>query len=86
MAAAMDDTASYWLSDALTVRALEDPKTLDRSVADALEAPFPVVEATQAAEAVVKLLTKSNRAVLVRSEGELRGVVTRGDLLEFLTR
>ena len=51
-----------------------------------LEAPFPVVEATQAAEGVVKLLTKSNRAVLVRTDGELSGVVTRGDLLEFLTR
>ena len=71
---------------ALTVRALEDPKTLDRSVADVMEAPFPVVEANQSAESVVKLLTKTNRAVLVRNDGELRGVVTRGDLLEFLTR
>src|SRR5690606_14484931 len=52
-------------ASALTVRALEHPKTLDRSVADVLDAPFPVVEATQAAEAVVKLLTKSNGAVLV---------------------
>ena len=71
---------------ALTVRALEDPKALDLSVADVMEAPFPVVDAGQPAESIVKLLTKSNRAVLVRHEGELRGVVTRGDLLEFLTR
>ncbi|HEY0969703.1 MAG TPA: pyridoxal-phosphate dependent enzyme [Gemmatimonadales bacterium] len=71
---------------ALTVRALEDPKTLDRSVADVMEAPFPVVDAAQPAESAVKLLTKSNRAILVRADGELRGVVTRGDLLEFLTR
>jgi predicted transcriptional regulator len=35
---------------------------------------------------VVKLLTKSNHAVLVRSEGELRGIVTRGDLLDFLMK
>jgi len=69
---------------ALTVRGLEDPKSLDRSVADVMEAPFPIVEATLPAEGVVKLLTKSNRAVLVRADGELRGVVTRGDLLEFL--
>ncbi|HEX5580668.1 MAG TPA: pyridoxal-phosphate dependent enzyme [Gemmatimonadaceae bacterium] len=71
---------------ALTVRALEDPKVLDRSVADVMEAPFPVVDASQSAESVVKLLTKTNRAVLVRAGGELKGVVTRGDLLEFLTR
>lgn len=71
---------------ALTVRGLEDPKALDRSVADFMEAPFPIVEAGQPAEGVVKLLTRSNRALLVRSDGELRGLVTRGDLLDFLTR
>jgi len=71
---------------ALTARALEEPKTLERSVADVMEAPFPIVEARQAADSVVKLLTKSNRAVLVRDDGELRGIVTRGDLLDFLTR
>ena len=71
---------------ALTARALEEPKTLERSVADVMEAPFPIVEARQAADSVVKLLTKSNRAVLVRHDGALRGIVTRGDLLDFLTR
>jgi cystathionine beta-synthase len=71
---------------ALTVRGLEDPKSLDRSVADVMEAPFPIVEASQPAEGVVKLLTKSNRALLVRVDGALRGLVTRGDLLDFLTR
>lgn len=71
---------------ALTVRGLEDPKSLDRSVADVMEAPFPIVEASQPAEGVVKLLTKSNRAILVRADGALRGLVTRGDLLDFLTR
>ena len=30
---------------ALTARALEEPKTLERSVADVMEAPFPIVEA-----------------------------------------
>jgi cystathionine beta-synthase len=68
------------------VRGLEDPKSLDRSVADVMEAPFPIVEASQPAEGVVKLLTKSNRALLVRVDGALRGLVTRGDLLDFLTR
>ena len=71
---------------ALTVRGLEDPKVLDRSVADLMEAPFPIVDAGQSAEGVVKLLTRSNRAILVRADGELRGVVTRGDLLAYLSR
>lgn len=71
---------------ALTVRGLEDPKSLDRSVADVMEAPFPIVEASQPAEGVVKLLTRSNRAILVRGDGALAGLVTRGDLLDFLMR
>ncbi len=71
---------------ALTVRGLEDPTSLDRSVADVMEAPFPIVESSQSAEFVVKLLTKSSRAILVRTDGALRGLVTRGDLLDYLTR
>jgi cystathionine beta-synthase len=68
----------------LTARALEEPRTLERSVADVMEAPFPVVDAGQPAESVAKLLSKANPAVLVRHDGELRGIVTRGDLLDFL--
>ena len=40
---------------ALTVRGLEEPKTLDRSVADVMEAPFPIVEAGQPAEGAVEV-------------------------------
>ena len=70
----------------LTARALEDPRTLERTVADVMEAPFPIVEPGQPAESIVKLLTRSNHAVLVRGEGGLRGIVTRGDLLGFLMK
>ena len=51
-----------------------------------MEAPFPVVEAGQPAESVVKLLTRSNPAVLVHAGGGVRGIVTRGDLLGFLMK
>ncbi|HEU4631357.1 MAG TPA: pyridoxal-phosphate dependent enzyme [Gemmatimonadaceae bacterium] len=69
---------------ALTARALEEPKTLERSVADVMEAPYPIVDAGQPTDSIVKLLTKSNHAVLVRSDGAVQGIVTRGDLLRFL--
>ncbi|HEX5831686.1 MAG TPA: pyridoxal-phosphate dependent enzyme [Gemmatimonadaceae bacterium] len=69
---------------ALTVKGLEDPRVLDRSVADVMDAPFPIVDAGQPADAVVKLLTKSNRAVLVRTDGAVRGIVTRADMLHHL--
>jgi cystathionine beta-synthase len=69
---------------ALTARGLADPKTLEGSVSDVMEAPFPVVEADRSAESIVKLLSKSNPAVLVRSSAGVQGIVTRSDLLKFL--
>ncbi|HVE79524.1 MAG TPA: pyridoxal-phosphate dependent enzyme [Gemmatimonadaceae bacterium] len=69
----------------LSARALEDTKLLDKTVADVMEAPFPVVEAGQQADAVVKLLSKANPAVLVRGAGgKVEGVVTRSDMLQYL--
>lgn len=69
---------------ALSAAALDDPKVLDKAVADAMDSPFPTVEAGQPAEAIVKVLSKANPAVLVRESGAIRGIVTRSDLLAFL--
>ncbi len=68
----------------LTSSSLADPKTLDLSVGDAMEAPFPMVEAGQSVESVAKLLSKSNRAVLVKKDNMVQGIVTRFDVLEYL--
>jgi cystathionine beta-synthase len=68
----------------LTTRSLADAKVLDRSVADVMEAPFPVVDGEQPVEQVAKLLSKANRAVLVKKAGVVQGIVTRFDVLEFL--
>ena len=61
-----------------------DPKVLDQSVSDVMDQPFPVVEANQPVESVAKLLSKSNRAVLMRKDGMMQGIVTRFDVLEYL--
>ena len=68
----------------LTSQSLADPKTLELSVTDVMEAPFPTVEAGQSVESVAKLLSKSNRAVLVKKDNLIQGIVTRFDVLEFL--
>jgi cystathionine beta-synthase len=68
----------------LTSKALENPALLDATLSDAMEAPLPIVEAEMGAEAVVKLLSKANPAVLVQSHGALQGIVTRSDLLHFM--
>lgn len=68
----------------LSVRGLEDTKVLDKTVSDVMEAPFPVVDATTAADAAVKMLGRHNPAVLVREQGTVQGILTRSDLLQFL--
>jgi cystathionine beta-synthase len=69
---------------ALSARSLENPKLLDVTVSEIMDAPFPTVEDSQPAENVAKLLSKSNPAVIVRSNGKVTGIVTRSDLLAYL--
>jgi cystathionine beta-synthase len=68
----------------LSAKSLDNTKLLDAALSDVMDAPFPVVEAGQQADAVAKLLSKSNPAVLVRNNGTLIGIVTRSDMLSFL--
>ena len=72
---------SDWL---LSTRSLEDTKVLDTTVSQVMEPPFPIVDDQQSADSVAKLLSKSNPAVLVRTNGRLTGIVTRSDLLAYL--
>lgn len=68
----------------LTTESLADPKALDKTVSDVMDQPFPVVEHDAPVEAVAKMLSKSNRAVLMRKDGVVQGIVTRFDVLEYL--
>jgi cystathionine beta-synthase len=68
----------------LSAKSLENPKVLDQTVSDIMDAPFPVVDAAHAVEGIVKLLSKSNPAVLVQEHGTIQGIVTRSDMLSFM--
>ncbi|MGH7678230.1 MAG: pyridoxal-phosphate dependent enzyme, partial [Gemmatimonadaceae bacterium] len=68
----------------LSARSLEDTKLLDVTLSEVMDAPFPTVDDQQAAETVAKVLSKSNPAVLVRTNGRVTGIVTRSDLLSYL--
>ena len=68
----------------LSAKSLEDTKLLDATVGQVMDAPFPVVDVSQPVDAVAKLLSKSNPAVLVRSNGTVEGIVTRSDMLNYL--
>jgi cystathionine beta-synthase len=69
---------------ALSQKTLENPQLLDATVNAVMDAAFPVVDSGEPADTVVKLLSKSSPAVLVRSGRELEGIVTRSDMLRFL--
>lgn len=68
----------------LSTKSLDDTKVLDATVGQVMDAPFPVVDGAQAVDAVAKLLSKSNPAVLVRANGTVQGIVTRSDMLNYL--
>ncbi len=70
----------------LSAKSLADPKMLDATVSDVMDAPFPTVDSNRSADSVVKLLSKASPAVLVTDPDgtNVRGIVTRSDLLHFL--
>jgi cystathionine beta-synthase len=68
----------------LSAKSLDDTKLLDATVSQIMDAPFPIVDVAQPVDAVAKLLSKSNPAVLVRSNGNVQGIVTRSDMLNYL--
>jgi cystathionine beta-synthase len=68
----------------LMARALEQPTLLDRPVREAMDSPFPVVDAAFPADRLAPMLTRENPATLVQKEGKLIGIVSRYDLLQQL--
>ncbi len=68
----------------LSQKSLENAKLLELPVSEVMESPFPVVTSEQPVDSVVKLLSKSNPAVLVQDNGEVQGIITRSDMLDFV--
>lgn len=66
-------------------RVLEDPSSLELTVEEVMEAPFPVVAGQVPVDDVTRLLTRGNPAVLVREGDRIQGIVTRFDVVRTLT-
>jgi cystathionine beta-synthase len=79
-----DDCIGSVSESSMSARALEDTKLLDATVSDVMDPPFPVVDGAQQLDSVVKLLNKTNPAVLVRQNGHIAAIVTRSDVLHFM--
>jgi cystathionine beta-synthase len=69
----------------LLERAFNDPSVLERPVGELMSPPLPTVGSGEPVDAAVAAL-ESASAVLVLDSGHPVGIVTRVDLLDFLTR
>ena len=70
----------------LMSRIIENPAVLEQGVHELMDAPFPVIEAGTPMTGIGRLLTRQNPAVLVRENGHLAGIVTRYDMVTYLTQ
>ena len=68
----------------LSAKSLDDTKLLDATVSTIMDPPFPTVDGGQSVDAVAKLMSKANPAVMVREDGKIAGIVTRSDMLNYL--
>ena len=62
-----------------------NPDVLAAPVSSIMEGPFPLVDGNEEIERVVPMLAAGAPAVLVQREGALIGVVSRADVLEYVT-
>ena len=68
----------------LVARGLESTKFLDATVGEVMDDPFPEVSSRDPVDAITKVLSRENPAVLVRAGDRIEGIVTRSDLLAYL--
>jgi cystathionine beta-synthase len=65
-------------------KVLEDSSLMDQPVTDLMQEAFPVVSSHRSIETVKHCLSRRWSAVLVKEYGNIVGIITKVDLLEFL--
>jgi cystathionine beta-synthase len=79
-----DDCVGSVQESLLMSRIIEDPSALEHSVADIMEAPFPIIDSDLPMQGIGRLLTRQCPAVLLRADGRLTGIITRYDMVRYL--
>jgi cystathionine beta-synthase len=69
----------------LLTRVLADPQAIDKPLSDFLEPPFPTVDETASMKTVIGHLTGGGHALLVRRGRQFVGILTKFDVLHFVT-
>ncbi|MEX2584145.1 MAG: pyridoxal-phosphate dependent enzyme [Gemmatimonadota bacterium] len=79
------DCVGHIAEATLMARVLENPTVLDLPVQELMDAPLPVVDSHADLPAITGLLTRQNPAVLVRRDGAIGGIITRFDVIRYVT-
>jgi cystathionine beta-synthase len=69
----------------LMAKVIESPAAFDKAVIHYADPPFPVVNEGDPVEHIIRLFTRENEAVLVRSHGVINGILTRYDVIQHLS-
>ena len=69
----------------LMARLVRDPELIDGPIEPLMEAALPVVDASADFETVTRMLVGGQSAVLVRGDGKPDGIITRHDVVRYLT-
>ena len=69
----------------LMARVIEDPSILDQPVDVLMDAALPIIDANAPMSGVGRLLNRHTPAVLVRDNGRFIGIITRYDVVRYLT-
>ncbi|WP_370325006.1 cystathionine beta-synthase [Euzebya sp.] len=80
-----DDLIGSIRERGLLDRAFRDAGVLDKTVADVMDEPLPVTDAQDTVDAAMGQLTQRASAVLVCEGSRPVGVLTRADILDFMT-
>jgi cystathionine beta-synthase len=67
-------------------RAYRDPQVVERTVGEVMDKPLPTIDGPASLDTAFALLSGGVPAVVVTDDGRAAGVVTKLDLLEYLSR
>lgn len=65
---------------------LSDPAKFDKPIKEIMERPFPMLHLDDELQSAIDLLAKRNPAIIVEDGEKIAGIVTRYDVIEYVTR
>ncbi|MBI2618916.1 MAG: cystathionine beta-synthase [Ignavibacteriales bacterium] len=81
-----DDAVGSVEESDLMSAVLSNPATFDAPISSVMKPAFPRVQADEPIQQAIRVLSKKHPAVLVEHEKKLMGILTRFDVIEYMSR